>query len=128
MNRWRNDAHELDARRRRMLTDGYRECDMAACNCGSWHRQAPPMAARHFAIVQELARHALYALAALPADHPQRTPLRWQVQRLEDQLRGDGDDDRADKLARLGQWFDDGAVVSNDIMMLSEHNQQPQGE
>lgn len=41
MNHWRNDAHELDARRRRMLTDGYRECDMPACNCGSWHRARP---------------------------------------------------------------------------------------
>ena len=34
-----NDAAELDARRRRMSRDGYRECDMPACNCGSWHRR-----------------------------------------------------------------------------------------
>lgn len=124
MNHWRNDAHELDARRRRMLSDGYRECDMPSCNCGSWHKSIPPMAARHFAIVQALVRHALYALADLPKDHPQRTPLRWQVQRLEEQLRGDGDDDRADKLGRLGKWFDDGAVVSNDVAVLSETTTQ----
>lgn len=120
MNHWRNDAHELDARRRRMMADGYRECDMPACNCGSWHRSSPVMQARHFAIVQALTRHALHALAALPKDHPQRVPLRWQVQRLEDQLRGDGDDDRADKLGRLGKWFDDGAVVSTDVAVISE--------
>lgn len=81
------------------------------------------MDARHFAIVQALARHALYALAALPADHPQRGPLRWQVQRLENQLREEGDADRADKLGRLGKWFDDGAAVSSEIVTLSEqHN------
>lgn len=34
-----NDAAELDARRHRMVRDGYRECDMPACNCGSWHKQ-----------------------------------------------------------------------------------------
>lgn len=78
------------------------------------------MDARHFAIVQALARHALYALADLPKDHPQQGPLRWQVQRLEKQLREDGDTDRADKLGRLGKWFDDGAVVSDDVMVLSE--------
>lgn len=78
------------------------------------------MTARHFAIVQALARHALYALSALPKDHPQRVPLRWQVQRLEDQLREDGDVDRAAKIQRLGQWFDDGAVVSTDMVVLSE--------
>jgi hypothetical protein len=60
------------------------------------------MSARHFAIVQALARHALYALSALPEDHPQRIPLRWQVKRLENQLREDGDTDRADKLGRIG--------------------------
>lgn len=37
---FRYDASELKARRRRMFLDGYRECDMPACNCGSWHR--PP--------------------------------------------------------------------------------------
>lgn len=79
-----------------------------------------PMDARHFAIVQALARHALYALAALPKGHPQQTPLRWQVQRLEDQLREDGDVDRAEKLHRLGKWFDDGAVPSSDVVVLSE--------
>lgn len=78
------------------------------------------MSARHFAIVQALARHALYALAALPKDHPQKVPLRWQVQRLENQLREDGDEDRAAKIQRLGQWFDDGAVVSTDMVVLSE--------
>lgn len=79
------------------------------------------MNARHFAIVQALARHALYALAALPKDHPQQVPLRWQVQRLENQLREDGDTDRADKIQRLGKWFDDGAVVSTDMVVLSEN-------
>lgn len=78
------------------------------------------MDARHFAIVQALTRHALYALAALPNDHPQQVPLRWQVQRLENQLREDGDGDRADKIGRLGKWFDDGAVVSDDMVVLSE--------
>lgn len=78
------------------------------------------MDARHFSIVQALARHALYALADLPKDHPQHVALRWQVQRLENQLREDGDTDRADKLARLGKWFDDGAVPSGDIVVLSE--------
>lgn len=79
-----------------------------------------PMNARHFAIVQALARHALYALAALPKDHPQQTPLRWQVERLEKQLREDWDIDRADKIARLLKWFDDGAVPSTDMIVLSE--------
>ena len=124
MNNWRNDAHELDARRRRMMTDGYRECDMPACNCGSWHKVQRVMDARHFAIVQALARHALYALAALPKDHPQQGPLRWHVQRLADQLLEDGDTDRADKLGRLGKWFDDGAIVSNDMVVLSETTTQ----
>lgn len=82
------------------------------------------MTARHFAIVQAIARHALYALAALPEDHPQRRPLRWQVQRLEDQLREEGDIDRANKIGRLGKWFDDGAVVSTDMVILSEASEQ----
>lgn len=78
------------------------------------------MEARYFAIVQALVRHALYALADLPKDHPQRGPLRWQVQRLENELRAGGDADRADKIGRLGKWFDDGAVVSTDMVVLSE--------
>lgn len=80
------------------------------------------MDARYFAIVQALSRHALYALAALPKDHPQQAPLRWQVQRLENELRLGGDTDRADKIGRLGKWFDDGAVVSDEIVVLSEQS------
>ena len=79
-----------------------------------------PMDARHFAIVQALARHALYAIADLPEGHPQRSIVRWHVQRLQDQMTTDGDADRAGKIGRLGQWFDDGAVVSPDIVVLSE--------
>jgi hypothetical protein len=34
----REDAtDELDKRRRFMESAGYRRCDIAACNCGSWH-------------------------------------------------------------------------------------------
>lgn len=78
-----------------------------------------PLSANKFAIVQALARHALYSAADLPEDHPQRGIIRHQVQRLENDLRNDGDP-RAENIARLGKWFDDGAVKSNERVVLSE--------
>lgn len=32
-----SDAEELEARRRFMSGEGYRFCDIPACNCISWH-------------------------------------------------------------------------------------------
>jgi hypothetical protein len=75
---------------------------------------------RYFAIVQALTRHALYAAASLPEDHPQRRILRHQVDRLIQEFSKRDDMDKYDKLCRLAKWFDDGAVVSGDIAVLSE--------
>lgn len=40
---WRTGGYsepmdELEARRRLMDREGYSPCNIAACNCGSWHR------------------------------------------------------------------------------------------
>lgn len=64
--------------------------------------------------------HALYAAGSLPEDHPQRSIVRWQVQRLYNDLVKDGDTDRAEKIKHLMDWFDAGAVPSGDIALLSE--------
>ena len=32
-----DEASELEARRNFMIRRGYRFCQIAACNCGSWH-------------------------------------------------------------------------------------------
>lgn len=79
-----------------------------------------PMEARYYAIVQALARHALYAAAALPKDHAQRSIVRHQVERLILEFAKVGDADREAKLRRLAQWFDEGAVPSGDMATLSE--------
>jgi hypothetical protein len=78
------------------------------------------MEARYFAVVLSLSRHALYAAAALPEDHAQRRIIRHQLDRLIERFKADGDRDRQEKLERLAQWFDDGAVVSTDMVVLSE--------
>lgn len=78
------------------------------------------MEARYYAIVQALTRHALYAAAELPEDHIQRRIIRHQVGRLIKEFDEHGDTDRRDKLARLAKWFDEGAVVSNELVTLSE--------
>ena len=78
---------------------------------------------RHFAIVLALARHALYAAAALPKDHPQRGIIRHQITRLQVELASSPaveDRERAEKIGRLAQWYDAGAPISNEIAVLSE--------
>lgn len=78
------------------------------------------MEARHFAPVLSLVRHALYAAAALPEDHPQRTIIRHQVSRIAKRFEEDNDADRVHKLNRLMIWYDDGAHISGDLAILSE--------
>ncbi len=82
----------------------------------------PPqtMDARYYAIVQALARHALYAASHLPQDDAQRSIVRHQVERLIQEFAKAGDADREAKLRRMAQWFDDGAVVSGDMAVISE--------
>lgn len=38
LSEFRTDRDELEARRDFMRRNGYRFCDIAACNCNSWHR------------------------------------------------------------------------------------------
>jgi hypothetical protein len=78
------------------------------------------MEARYYAIVQALARHALYAAADLPKQHVQRGVIRHQVERLTQEFANAGDADREAKLRQLAKWFDDGAVPSGDMAVLSE--------
>lgn len=78
------------------------------------------MEPRYYAIIQALTRHALYAVADLPKDHLQRGTVRHQVERLIQEFALAGDADRKEKLRRLAQWFDDGAVPSEDMVVLSE--------
>jgi hypothetical protein len=80
------------------------------------------MESRYFAIVQALARHALYAAADLPQDHPQRRIIRHQVERLIKEFAEAGDANREGKLKSLAQWFDDGAVPG-DAAILSGYPQ-----
>lgn len=35
---YHDPADELEARRQFMAREGYSPCNIAACNCGSWHR------------------------------------------------------------------------------------------
>lgn len=78
------------------------------------------MTAREFAVALSISRHLLYALAALPMDHPQRSIGRHQVQRMHDLLLQAGDHDRQIKIKNLLDWYDNGAIISSDIVVLSE--------
>jgi hypothetical protein len=78
------------------------------------------MQGREFAIAQALARAALIAAAALPADHPSRGVVRHQVDRMRLQLTAQSQDYEAEKIASLLRWFDDGAVPSTERVVLSE--------
>lgn len=77
----------------------------------------------YFSIVLALARHALYAAADLPEDNVQRTTVRHQVGRLHVKLQCEGTVDgeaRARMIGRLLEWFDAGAIPSDEMAQLSE--------
>lgn len=81
------------------------------------------MQGREFAISQALARSALIACAALPKDHPSRGVVRHQVNRLRMQLIVQGQSYEAHKIEDLLKWWDDGAMPSNERVVLSEQQQ-----
>lgn len=77
---------------------------------------------REFAISQALARAALTAAANLPDAHPCRGVVRHQVYRLQLELQRSHDPDNqrnAGKIGELVKWFDDGAIPSNERVVLS---------
>ena len=75
---------------------------------------------RYQSIINTLARHALYAAAALPDAHPQRKIIRHQLGRLHTELVEQGETSQAQKLQRMLEWFDTGAIPSTERVVLSK--------
>jgi O-phosphoseryl-tRNA(Cys) synthetase len=73
-----------------------------------------------FAPTLSLVRHALMAASHLPDDDPQRGLVRHQVERIHKRLYDTNDFDEAAKIKHLLDWYDNGAVVSDDMVVLSE--------
>ena len=80
------------------------------------------MQGREFAIALALARAALSGAAELPKDHSSRSVIRHQVDRLYMQLAAQEQHREAQKIAELLKWWDDGAIPSNERVVLSANS------